>query len=821
MTTIQDAISIIITADGARAVKEFDKVGKSATDKLGKAEHSTAKMQGTFLKAGVAMGATSIVLGKALYEAGKAASDLQEATSKSSVVFGEASRGIEDYAKSASKIGLSTQEALDAAGSFGVLFTGIGKTTPEAAKMSKAMVDLAADMASFSNASPEETLLALQSGLRGENEPLRKFGVLLDDATLKQEALSLGIIKTTKDALTPAQKAQAAYSAILKQTSKQQGDVARTSDGFANTQRRVSAEFKNLETNLGQAALPLMEKTATVVGTLVEGFSALPGPVQDGIGVVAVAGVGMLALSAAITTVTGASATLTGAYVTASGAIATRLGIGQADTVVLAEEAVAAQAASVALAELAAAAAAAGAGEAAAALGASSVAAANTAVATTSTAAAGGLAAVGAAAATLGPLALITAGAIAILNTDLDDMDREIADQGRRLSFEDALEGLGEQAGTTGKAIRDLATDKVARLVVATDGAREALERAGVSQADYAIAVANGGEALTVVQDKLAAVTGGTKAQNEANDKLYYGLQNLSDAFEVEAGKAADLSATQRDLAAAGDTAAGSQGDLAGAVEYATGIIDAQKKAVDGLTETVFGIADVQRDAASSAIDWAEAQVSLKEKVDDLAKARRSGNPEKIAEAERDYQRALLAVSAASDANAQAQLDLVATRIGAKDADDAAHGRAVAFVKALDAQALTLAPGSPLRQRIEEYANQLRTTIPAEIRTQLAVDIRVSEFRRSSSGRAVGKDPNRAAGGPVEAGMSYTVGEFGRETFVPSVPGTIIPNGQAAGSSDRYSLTVYALDPQQASTAVVQALQTWNRQRGKLPIKVA
>lgn len=39
---------------------------------------------------------------------------------------------------------------------------------------------------------------------------------------------------------------------------------------------------------------------------------------------------------------------------------------------------------------------------------------------------------------------------------------------------------------------------------------------------------------------------------------------------------------------------------------------------------------------------------------------------------------------------------------------------------------------------------------------------------------------HRAAGGPVTAGMPYTVGERGQETFVPNTNGTIIPNGAGA-----------------------------------------
>lgn len=55
----------------------------------------------------------------------------------------------------------------------------------------------------------------------------------------------------------------------------------------------------------------------------------------------------------------------------------------------------------------------------------------------------------------------------------------------------------------------------------------------------------------------------------------------------------------------------------------------------------------------------------------------------------------------------------------------------------------------------------------------------------SSIGRIFGFGGGRATGGGVRPGMSYAVGERGREIFRPSVPGTIIPAGQAAGLTSR------------------------------------
>ena len=186
------------------------------------------------------------------------AADVGESMSKNKVLFGEAANSVTQFAETAATdFGLSQRAALEAAGNFGALTHAMGMSGEEGADMSITMVKLAADMASFNNASPEETLTALAAGLRGENEPLRRFGVLLDAATTKQKALEMGLIENTKGALDPATKALASYHLILEQSTVQQGDFQRTSDGLANSQRILAAQWEDLQTQLGEALLPI------------------------------------------------------------------------------------------------------------------------------------------------------------------------------------------------------------------------------------------------------------------------------------------------------------------------------------------------------------------------------------------------------------------------------------------------------------------------------------------------------------------------------------------------------------------------------------
>lgn len=174
------------------------------------------------------------------------ASDLSESMSKNTIVFGAAADEVRRFTEGAAKgLGQSQAQALEATGVFGNLFRALEIGEKPAAEMSTTLVQLASDLASFNNASPEEALDALRAGIVGETEPLKRFGVNLNEATIKAKALELGIANGT-DTLTAAQKAQAAYALILDQTTLAQGDFARTSGGLANQQRILAAQWADM-----------------------------------------------------------------------------------------------------------------------------------------------------------------------------------------------------------------------------------------------------------------------------------------------------------------------------------------------------------------------------------------------------------------------------------------------------------------------------------------------------------------------------------------------------------------------------------------------
>lgn len=237
---------------GKNITKSFD----NANTGVNKLSANLKNLVGTL---GLALGAQEII--RFTKQTIDAASDLNETVSKSQQIFGTASKSVEQFASnSAKQFGMSKKNAIDAAASFGTFGKAAGLTGEDLGTFSTDLVALSADLASFSNTSPEEAALALGAALRGEAEPIRRFGVLMDEASLKQEALAMNLISTTKQALTPQQKVLAANALIMKQTADAQGDVARTSSSAANQQRIMSATLEDVQAKLGEKLLPAFEK---------------------------------------------------------------------------------------------------------------------------------------------------------------------------------------------------------------------------------------------------------------------------------------------------------------------------------------------------------------------------------------------------------------------------------------------------------------------------------------------------------------------------------------------------------------------------------
>jgi hypothetical protein len=256
-----------------------------------------------------------------------AASDLAESTNKINVIFEDGVASLQKWAEgSALALGQSKLQALDAAATFGIFGKSAGLSGDELTDFSQGFVGLASDLASFNNTSPEDAIEAIGAALRGEAEPMRRYGVLLDDMTMRQKALEMGLVQTTKDALSPQNKVLAASALIWEKTSVAQGDFARTADGLANSQRIVKAQLTEISVLIGERLLPYAQKLVTWALDATKAFTSLTPQMQDFVvigGVIAAAFGPALVVLGTMTTALGALLSPVGAVVLAVGALAT------------------------------------------------------------------------------------------------------------------------------------------------------------------------------------------------------------------------------------------------------------------------------------------------------------------------------------------------------------------------------------------------------------------------------------------------------------------------------------------------------------------
>lgn len=246
-----------------------DKFGRRAEGGRGKFAAMGAAM-GRAAKVGVlAVGAAAVTAGPKIISL---ASDAEETASKFKTVFGrETNAAIRNLNAFSKATGTSKFALREQAAQFQALIRPMGLTTKEAGGMSIGMTKLATDLASFNNTSVEEAITALQSGLVGEAEPMRRFGVQLSANRVKAFAYANGIAKSGEE-LTAAQKAQASYGIILEDTKLAQGDATRTADSFANRFKRLKSQVTDAATELGVKLLPVVTDVVGAISEFIDGM---------------------------------------------------------------------------------------------------------------------------------------------------------------------------------------------------------------------------------------------------------------------------------------------------------------------------------------------------------------------------------------------------------------------------------------------------------------------------------------------------------------------------------------------------------------------
>lgn len=257
-----------LNADVGQAVKKMDSMAASINNSGKSIENLNklgSKLSLTVTAPLVAAGAAAV----------KFASDYNESVGGIETVFGKSVGKIKAYAKDAAQnAGLSMTQVNESATVLGASLQNMGYSVESSADMTLLLTQRAADMAALMGTEVQPALDAIQSAIRGQANPIERYGVGLTEATIKLKGLEMGLV-TAGQEMTLNQKTQARLAIILEQTAKAEGRFAEEAGGTGGLLKITTAEVKNQAIALGTQLLPYANELIKGLRKIVEGFGSM------------------------------------------------------------------------------------------------------------------------------------------------------------------------------------------------------------------------------------------------------------------------------------------------------------------------------------------------------------------------------------------------------------------------------------------------------------------------------------------------------------------------------------------------------------------
>lgn len=211
-------------------------------------------------------------------------SSLTEVENVVRTTFGNYEKLIQDFSKtSIQDFGMSELTAKQVASRFQAIGTAMGFSQGKMADMSLQLTKLTADMASFYDMEQSDVARNLQAVFTGETEPLRKYGLDLTQATLKEWAMKQGL-DADISSMTQAEKTMLRYQYVMANTAAAQGDFARTSDTWANQIRILKQSFEQLAAIIGGALINAFKPFVRTLNAVMQKVIAFATTVTNALG---------------------------------------------------------------------------------------------------------------------------------------------------------------------------------------------------------------------------------------------------------------------------------------------------------------------------------------------------------------------------------------------------------------------------------------------------------------------------------------------------------------------------------------------------------
>lgn len=263
-------LKVNILSDASKAVAGMDKTSKAAG--------LLAKAGG--LAAGAFAGAKIVQFG---VDSVKAAADLQQSAGAIQTVFkGNAADMLKWSTGAATAVGLTQNEFNELGTLIGAQLKNGGTAMDELAPKTNNLIGLGADLSSMFGGTTADAVGALSSALKGERDPIERYGVSLNQAKIDAEAAALGFSKVGGALSSEAQQA-ATLSLIMKQTADATGNFAKESNTLSGQQQRAAAQWGDISAKIGGLFLPVLTAAFAFINTnVLPVVSDLVGRLGDG-----------------------------------------------------------------------------------------------------------------------------------------------------------------------------------------------------------------------------------------------------------------------------------------------------------------------------------------------------------------------------------------------------------------------------------------------------------------------------------------------------------------------------------------------------------
>lgn len=235
-------------------------------NKLGGAEGAFGK----FAKAAAAGAAVAVAaVGAVGVKAVRSASELEQSMGGMGAVFKDNGAQMEKWANgAASSVGLAKSEYASLATVLGSQLKNMGVSTDELGGQTNKLIGLGADLAAQFGGPTSDAVGAISSLLRGERDPIERYGVSINEVAVKAKMAEMGLSGLTGEAEKGA-KLQATLALLYAQTADAQGAFARESTTLAGSQQRLAAGTENLYATLGMSLLPAVTAVTAALGEFV------------------------------------------------------------------------------------------------------------------------------------------------------------------------------------------------------------------------------------------------------------------------------------------------------------------------------------------------------------------------------------------------------------------------------------------------------------------------------------------------------------------------------------------------------------------------